>query len=78
MLGQGRYLVEHPGASTKDEGMLTSGAEAAVRDCRKLVTLHSEEQRPNWDKMDAAEKATNSLLVRPASREVADDGRRGG
>ena len=67
MLGQARYLVEHPGASSKDEGMLTSGAASALRAYRKLVALHPEEQRPRWDKMDAAERG-NELprLVRDA------------
>jgi hypothetical protein len=67
LLGQARYLVEHPGAPSKDEGMFTSGAATALRAYRKLVALHPEEQRPRWDKMDAAERG-NELprLVRAA------------
>jgi hypothetical protein len=48
LLGQARYLVEHPGAPSKDEGMFTSGAATALRAYRKLVALHPQEQRPRW------------------------------
>ena len=77
LLGQARYLVEHPGASSKDEGMLTSGAASALRAYRKLVALHPEEQRPRWDKMDAAERG-NELprLVRDAMTACFEKGGR--
>jgi hypothetical protein len=67
LLGQAGYLVEHPGAPSKDEGMFTSGAASALRAYRKLVALHPEEQRPRWDKMNTAER-NNELprLVRAA------------
>lgn len=77
LLGQARYLVEHPGAPSKDEGIFTSGAATALRAYRKLVALHPGEQRPRWDKMDAAERG-NELprLVRDAMTACFEKGRR--
>ena len=66
MFGQAAYLLEHPGTSSEDQAVFTSGLVAAIRAYRKLVVLHPQERLADWDQLDAAERQ-NGLAPRVKS-----------
>jgi hypothetical protein len=56
MFGQAAYQLEHPGISSTDEAVFVSGVASSVRAYRKLLALHPEERRAEWDQLDTAER----------------------
>jgi hypothetical protein len=56
MFGQAAYLLEHPGTPPGDETVFVNGVASAVRAYRKLLALHPEERRAEWDQLDTAER----------------------